>query len=209
MYLLVPGNAADGAVVIHVDWVRACLWTAATNGPIVPLPDIWVWSTTVESYWHGNIKELKRKACHSATLFTTNPTWTDPGMNPGVCSERPATNRLSCGMACADAPAVMPYTVVRYCEQVQDALDAYLAISQASHNCVHSTNTDIKLLLVHRCPQHVCTNSSNDMSLLNVVELLHSCFLCRTSWVQISAWRRLSWLWFVMVFLSLSRWMPE
>jgi hypothetical protein len=33
--------------------------------------------------------------CPSATLSTTNPTWTDPGSNPGLRSERPATNRLS------------------------------------------------------------------------------------------------------------------
>jgi hypothetical protein len=34
--------------------------------------------------------------CH---LSTTNPTWTDPGSNPGLCGERPATNRLSHGTA--------------------------------------------------------------------------------------------------------------
>jgi hypothetical protein len=28
-------------------------------------------------------------------LSTTNPTWTDPGSNPGLRGERPATNRLS------------------------------------------------------------------------------------------------------------------
>jgi hypothetical protein len=31
----------------------------------------------------------------SATLSTTNPTWIDPGTNPGLRGERPATNRLS------------------------------------------------------------------------------------------------------------------
>jgi hypothetical protein len=35
----------------------------------------------------------------SATLPTTNPTWIDPGMNPGLRGERPATNRLSHGTA--------------------------------------------------------------------------------------------------------------
>jgi hypothetical protein len=34
-----------------------------------------------------------------ATLSTTNPTWTDPGSNPGLRGERPATNRLSHGTA--------------------------------------------------------------------------------------------------------------
>jgi hypothetical protein len=37
----------------------------------------------------------RRKTCPSATLSTTNPTWTDPGLR----GERPATNRLSHGTA--------------------------------------------------------------------------------------------------------------
>jgi hypothetical protein len=35
----------------------------------------------------------------SATLSTTNPTWKDPGANPGLRGERPATNHLSHGTA--------------------------------------------------------------------------------------------------------------
>jgi hypothetical protein len=35
----------------------------------------------------------------SATLSTTNPTWPDPGSNPGRCGGKPATNRLSYGTA--------------------------------------------------------------------------------------------------------------
>jgi hypothetical protein len=35
----------------------------------------------------------------SATLSTTNPTWTDPGSNPGLRGKRPATNLLSHGTA--------------------------------------------------------------------------------------------------------------
>jgi hypothetical protein len=46
----------------------------------------------------GETEEL-RKTCPSATLSTTNPTWIDPGSNPGLCGERPATNRLSHGTA--------------------------------------------------------------------------------------------------------------
>jgi hypothetical protein len=40
-----------------------------------------------------------RKTSPSATLSTTNPTWTDPGSNPGLRNEKPATNRLSHGTA--------------------------------------------------------------------------------------------------------------
>jgi hypothetical protein len=35
----------------------------------------------------------------SAALSTTNPTSIDPGANPGLRGERPATNRLSHGTA--------------------------------------------------------------------------------------------------------------
>jgi hypothetical protein len=35
----------------------------------------------------------------SATLSTTNPIWIDPGANPGLRGERPATNRLGHGTA--------------------------------------------------------------------------------------------------------------
>jgi hypothetical protein len=37
--------------------------------------------------------------CPSATLSTTNLTWTDPESNQGLRGERPATNRLSHGTA--------------------------------------------------------------------------------------------------------------
>ena len=43
------------------------------------------------------------KTCPSATLSATKPTWTDPGSNPGLRGERPATNRLSHGTASGKA----------------------------------------------------------------------------------------------------------
>jgi hypothetical protein len=39
-----------------------------------------------------------RKTCPSAILSTTNPTWPDPSVNPGLHGERLATNHLSHGM---------------------------------------------------------------------------------------------------------------
>jgi hypothetical protein len=43
-------------------WVRLCLWTAATNWPIVHPPDyIWVWRATVEWYWQEKTEELGEK----------------------------------------------------------------------------------------------------------------------------------------------------
>jgi hypothetical protein len=56
----------------------------------------------MEHQWNEIDREkptTRRKTCPNATLSTTNPTWTDPGSNPGLRSERPATNRLSHGTA--------------------------------------------------------------------------------------------------------------
>jgi hypothetical protein len=44
-------------------------------------------------------RSTRRKTCHSATLSTTNSTWTDPGSNPGLRGGRLAANRLSHGTA--------------------------------------------------------------------------------------------------------------
>jgi hypothetical protein len=46
----------------------------------------------------GN-RSTRRKPSPSATLSTTNPTWLDPGSNPGRHDGKPATNRLSYGAA--------------------------------------------------------------------------------------------------------------
>jgi hypothetical protein len=45
----------------------------------------------------GENRNTGRKTCSCATLSNTNPTWTDPGSNPGLRGGRPATNRLSHG----------------------------------------------------------------------------------------------------------------
>jgi hypothetical protein len=47
----------------------------------------------------GENRSTRWKTCPSATLSTTNPTWTDPGSSPGPRGQRPATNRLSHGTA--------------------------------------------------------------------------------------------------------------
>jgi hypothetical protein len=47
----------------------------------------------------GKNRSTRGKPCPSATLSTTNPTWTDLGSNPGLRGERPATNLLSHGTA--------------------------------------------------------------------------------------------------------------
>jgi hypothetical protein len=84
------------SLVVHVDGVRPCLWTAATNGPIVHPPD----NMSMKSHGGMILTEENRrnsgKTCLNATVSII-PTWTDPGANPRLRGERPATNRLSHG----------------------------------------------------------------------------------------------------------------
>jgi hypothetical protein len=69
--------------------------------PIVPAPDDrwgWLWSNWWNEDRQGNPK-YSEKTCPGATLSTTNPTWPDPASNPGRRGGKPATNRLSYGVA--------------------------------------------------------------------------------------------------------------
>jgi hypothetical protein len=43
-------------------------------------------------------QSTQRKTCPSATFFTTNPTWTGMGLNPGFLGEKPVTKYLSHGV---------------------------------------------------------------------------------------------------------------
>jgi hypothetical protein len=47
----------------------------------------------------GENLRTRRKICPSATLFSTNSIFTDPGANLGIRGEKPATNRLDHGTA--------------------------------------------------------------------------------------------------------------
>jgi hypothetical protein len=73
--------------------------TAAANGPIVHPQMIslheWIWSSG-GMILTGENRRSRRKTCPSATLSTTNPTWTVLGTNPGL---NPATNSLWYGSA--------------------------------------------------------------------------------------------------------------
>jgi hypothetical protein len=85
---------------------RNPLGTAATVWLIVPAPDDgwwwwwWLWSNWWNEDGQGKPK-YSEKTYPSATLSTTNPTWPDPGSNPGRRGGKPATNRLSYGAAWA------------------------------------------------------------------------------------------------------------
>ena len=45
----------------------------------------------------GKNRSTRGETCPSATLSTTNPTWTEQVSNQGLRGERPATNHLSHG----------------------------------------------------------------------------------------------------------------
>jgi hypothetical protein len=83
----------------------SCQWgenvslNCSHQGPVVhPPDDIWMCRVMVEWYrWED--WRTQRKTCPSATLSTTNPTWTEPGANSGLRSDRLATNHLNQGTA--------------------------------------------------------------------------------------------------------------
>ena len=60
----------------------------------------------------GENLSTRGKTCPSTTLSTTKFTWTDPGSNPGLRCEKPATNRLGHGTANAEQRNVTSYAAV-------------------------------------------------------------------------------------------------
>jgi hypothetical protein len=62
-----------------------------------------IWYEFGERRWNdiltGENRRTRRKTCPIVTFSTTNPTWIDPGANPGTRGERPATNDPSHGTA--------------------------------------------------------------------------------------------------------------
>jgi hypothetical protein len=59
-----------------------------------------MWKEAVLSHIYDTVQaKYLEKTSPSATLSTTNPTWPDPGSNPGRRGGKPATNRLSYGAA--------------------------------------------------------------------------------------------------------------
>jgi hypothetical protein len=71
---------------------RGCLLTLAYYA----LPRLYEFG---ERRWNyiltGENRKTRRKTYPTVTLSTTNPTWVDPGTNPGLRGERPAINDLS------------------------------------------------------------------------------------------------------------------
>jgi hypothetical protein len=73
----------------------------------------WWWRIWWNEDWRRKPKYWE-KPFPSATLSTTNPTWPDPGSNPGRRGGKPATNRLSYGAASSHTivPVYVRYQVM-------------------------------------------------------------------------------------------------
>jgi hypothetical protein len=57
---------------------------------------LWWWRIWWNEEWQGKPK-YSEKTCPIVSLSTTNPTWPDPGANPGRRGGKPGTNSLSYG----------------------------------------------------------------------------------------------------------------
>jgi hypothetical protein len=58
----------------------------------------WLWRIWWNEDWQGN-RSTRRRPAPGPLFSTTNPTWLDPGSNPGRRGGKPAANRLSYGAA--------------------------------------------------------------------------------------------------------------
>jgi hypothetical protein len=67
---------------------------------------LWEWRTWWNKDCHGKPK-YPETTCPRVTLPTTNPTWQNPGANPGRRGGNPATNRMKYGTAPGSALCVL------------------------------------------------------------------------------------------------------
>jgi hypothetical protein len=94
----VPGNCQCPPCVGNVHQLN----TSLTALPIVVVVDPQMIYGYGQPRWNdidGGNKGTRRTTCLSSNLFTTNLTWTDPGVNLGQCCEMLVANHLSHGIA--------------------------------------------------------------------------------------------------------------
>jgi hypothetical protein len=90
-------------------------------------------------------RSTRRKTWLSATLSTTNPTWTDPGSNPGLSDERTATNRLSHGTVlhmCCSAFGISIYYLGR--DIWKAGINLALNVFDCEYTCTLLGKTEIR-----------------------------------------------------------------
>jgi hypothetical protein len=104
------------------DWVS---WYCGHYWPILPAPDDrwwWLWRNLWNKDWQGKPK-YSEKTCPSATLSTTNPTWLNPGPNPGRRGGKAVTNRLSYDAAAShkvtlDSKTLIKWTTISFSRRI-------------------------------------------------------------------------------------------
>jgi hypothetical protein len=145
--------------VVGWDWVS---WYCGNYWPTVPAPDDrWYWRNWWNKDWQGKPK-YSEKACPSATLFTTSPTWLDPGLNSGRRGGKPATNCLTYG-------AASHITLLRKC-----------FTSTLFPKCNYC-NSAIKSFFSNKwsfLQFSLCTNTRRYFVSIHVAALLDSCGFC-------------------------------
>jgi hypothetical protein len=95
------GLILDPEIDYFLKFVRWDFGYCSHYWPIIPAPDDrleWSWRNWWNEDWQGKPK-YSEKTCPSASLSTTNSTWRDPSLNLGHHGGKPATNRLSYGVA--------------------------------------------------------------------------------------------------------------
>jgi hypothetical protein len=80
-------------VVVHVDGQDHVSELQPPMGLLFIPQIIYEYAETREMILTGENRRTRRKPCLIATLSTTNATWTDRGVTPGLRGEKPATNR--------------------------------------------------------------------------------------------------------------------
>jgi hypothetical protein len=88
LILIVGGGVLAGSTRLVGHWLAYCTCPGW----------LWWWRNWWNEDWQGKPK-YSEKTYPSATLSSTNPTWPDPGSNPGRRGGKPATNRFSYGAA--------------------------------------------------------------------------------------------------------------
>jgi hypothetical protein len=107
----------------------------------------------------GENRKTRRKTCPSAPFSNTNPTLIDPGANPGLRGERPATNRLSHGVWVSSAttcervmiefrlpllfPSLPPYAAQQQLLKVLNYEYSAFYLPPANHTLIHPTDDTV------------------------------------------------------------------
>jgi hypothetical protein len=85
--------------IINPLYVLGIKHTVISDGHNVPVPDDRLVCSTGGLIIYGRKPKFPEKSCPSVNLFATIHTFTTLRLSPVLCSEKFATDRLSCGMS--------------------------------------------------------------------------------------------------------------